>query len=115
MRNEGKRTEDGVQRGAEMEGGRERGRGGVGEWGKASGRRPAALSFLRDRNLKLRSGAHGLRHGAEIAACVLVFTSQLTWEGKSLTSVSAARVHPSSWAEVFFTGGEPFFLRKMLI
>lgn len=33
-----------------------------------------------------------------------MFTSQLTWEGKSLTSVGAARVHPSSRVKVFFVG-----------
>lgn len=77
---------------------------GEGEEGieKQSGRRAGTLSFLRDRDLVLHSRAHGSRHGAKIAACVLVFTSQLTWEGKSLTSVGAARDHPSSRPKVFF-------------
>lgn len=77
-------------------------RGEEGE--EESGRRAGLLSFLRDRDLELHSRVRGPRHGAKIAACVLVFTSQLTWEGKSLTSVGAARVHPSSRPKVFVVG-----------
>lgn len=63
---------------------------GAGIEGEKEANRVGMLSFLSDRDLKLHSRAHGPRHQAEISACVLVFTSQLTYEGKSLTSVGAA-------------------------
>lgn len=50
----------------------------------------------------LSFSAELMRSRAEKAVCVPVFTSWQTWEGKSLTSVRPARVHPSCKHKVYF-------------
>lgn len=59
-----------------------RGEGGEGGEGR--------ICFLEGRDLELTtdfmSPDTSLRRRAEIASCVLLFVSPLTWEGKSLTS-----------------------------